>query len=521
MIILLVVLLSMATSLGLGLLRLARQTFAYNWLITAGSALIVWVMAILSRLSLPTSITLGVWQPSVIFTESPVFVLDQMSWPLIVALATLNLSVVLVGGREAARAGWQRWASLPAFTALGVLAVSAGNPLSLIMIWVGLDFLELITHLSYIGNERQRQQALVITAVRLTGVFLVLAASIYSASDGVPLRFERLGRSAVPLILLAAYLRLGLYPLTPPLFADRSLRRSLGTVTRLVGAASALILPIRSSAALQTVGMEGGWLAFWWGLTGLLALYAGLAWFFSEDELDGRPGWILGLASLSIAGAIGGMVNASLIWAIALVLSGSLLFLADVRQRASRWIVTLGGIGLTMLPFTPSWEGVRILMAPFHSAQVFYFLAIVFFLSGYLIKSIRLIGDHPAGEAWIEVFYLMGLVLFPLTHIGLGVFRSGPTPSGSLIGWIGGFAALSLSVVAMYWRRRGGTIPQWMTSLLDLIFSLRWLSGFLKVVYGFLDAVINFASQILDGEGGVLWAILWIVIVVTFLIVAV
>lgn len=519
MILLVLTILLIANSLGLGLLHLVQKKFAYDWLIIAGVALVVWALALLSRLSLPASITLGVWQPAEIFPETPAFILDEISWPLIVALATLHLAVILVGSREALSAGWRRWASVSAYTAIGILAVSAGNPLTLLMAWSGLDFTELIISLSYLSREPQRQQALRTFTLRSTGVFLVIASV---ASAGLPAAragFEWLGNGALNLLLLATYLRLGLYPLAPPLFEDRSLRVSLGTVLRLVTAAAALILIIRISTASPGGGISAGLQAFWLTFSGILACYGGLAWFFSEDELDGRPGWILGLASFSIATAVGRLPEAALAWMLAMIFSGGLLFLADVRGKMSRWVVLLGGIGLAMLPFSPSWAGVKILSLSFLPSWVLFFLASVALISGYIMKGTLLRNFQPAGENWIRFFYLAGLVLILLTYGGLGVFlNTRELDSASLLDWMGGFAVLLLASAGIYWRRRGGAVPGWITSLFDAVFSFRWLSGFLCVVYSILESIVHFFSRLIEGEGSVLWAILWLVIVVTFLI---
>lgn len=512
-------LLLMVNSLGLGLLRLALKKFSFHWLLTLGVAVVVWILAILGRASLPGEITLGEWQSPEMFIGTPGFILDEISWRLIVALTTLHLSTLLVGGQEAGSARWRRWAGISAYTAVGVLAVSAGNPLTLMMAWTWLDFLELIIYLFYISRDDQRQQVFRIIGVRLAGIFLVIAAGVYSSSGFAQLGFEHLGANVIYLVLIAAYLRLGIYPLAPPLFEDSSLRRSLGTIFRLVAASAALIPTLRVGPALQISGMGANWQAVWLIFTGSLAIYGGLAWFFSEDELTGRPGWVLGLASLSIAAAIGGMPASGLVWALALIFSGGLLFLADVRERMSRWVVLLGGIGLTMLPFTPSWDGFRIFTLPSLPSKVLYILTISALISGYFIKSNTASRGHPAEENWINIFYLSGLVLLPSTHFGLGIFQNVQRAESSFFSWFGRMAVLLLSFAGIYWRQRGGAAPRWMTSLLDAALSFRWLSALFRFSFSILNAIISFVSQLIEGKGGVLWAILWLVIITIFLII--
>ncbi len=518
MILLVLTLFLLANSLALGLLHLVWKKFAYHWLIAAGVALIVWVLALLSRFSLPEAITLSGWQLEEIYPEMPGFVLDEISWPLIVALATLHLGVVLTGSREAVSAGWWRWAGISAYTAIGVLAVSAENPLTLIMAWAGLDFLELLIYLSYLSSEQRRQQALRIIAIRLAGIFFVIASVSFAESGVTRTGLDWSGAGAIHLLLLATYLRLGLYPLAPPLFEERSLRVSLGTVLRLVSAAAALILIIRFGTTWLAAGESVGLQAFWLIFSALLGCYGALAWFTSEDELDGRPGWILGLASFSIAAAIGGTSKAGLAWVLAMIFSGGLLFLADVRDRMIRWIVLPGGVGLIMLPFSPSWAGIMPTTLPYLPSIFLFILASAAYISAFLMKGYSIRNYRPAGENWIRVFYLTGLILILLTYLGLGIFLDTPLTDISLLDWVGGFTTLLLAFAGIYWWRKGGAVPGWLINLFDAVFSFRWLSGFLNVFYSILDAIFLFFSRLIEGEGGVLWAILWLVIVLTFLI---
>ena len=140
--------------------------------------------------------------------------------------------------------------------------------------------------------------------------------------------------------------------------------------------------------------------------------------------------------------------------------SGGLLFLASVRIQISRWILILGLLGISTLPFMPTWSGTSLFAAPIDPFLVLYLISITLILWGYAYHAFQ-VKPFPTGvERWIRVIYPIGLVLLPVTHIGLGLFLRPELLDISTAGWIIGPIICILASLGFLWRYRGGQIPQ-------------------------------------------------------------
>lgn len=108
-------------------------------------------------------------------------------------------------------------------------------------------------------------------------------------------------------------------------------------------------------------------------------------WYGSSSELEGRPYWIVSMAGLAIYSSINGNQIATLAWTLALILSGSVLFLYSARGKKLTILPLMALIGITGLPFTPSvigWEGIIISGRIF--GNIVMILSVSFIILGYL-----------------------------------------------------------------------------------------------------------------------------------------
>jgi hypothetical protein len=250
---------------------------------------------------------------------------------------------------------------------------------------------------------------------------------------------------------------------------------------------------------------------------GLLTIYAGASWILSVDGLDGRPAWILGMALLSIVSALRGQPDASLAWAIAGILSGGLIFLFSVRDKISKWVALSGIIGISALPFTPAWAGTALFFQPFEPILLLFAIALVFFLAGYYHHAFLPLGVPREEDQWINPIYLIGLVILPLTHLGLGLYIYINSNGLPTVSWVVGPVLIITTIGYLVWEARGGRFPIFIINVLDVIFSFRWLSNLLILGYQTIGRFIYYLTRVIEGDGGVLWVLLWVVLLVAFL----
>lgn len=507
----------LATPLAMLIVRLARPRFAYFWLIAAFGGLLAWPLVLLSHPDQPLQIPLVTWKPEELLPVSPALLVDHISWPFALALASLALGVILTDVARAWEADWSVWAGSLAFTALGLFAVLAGNPLTLLLAWAAIDLIELVILLLEHVQSAVRERLALNFSSRVAGIVLVILAGILARSSGSSFSFETISPRINVLLLLAAGLRLGVVPLHLPFLSELPLRRGLGTLLRLVPTAASLVLLSRTAAAGVPENLAPYLLVF----SALAALYGSISWATADHELDGRQFWILGMAAFVVASSVRGQPSASLAWGIALLLSGGLLFFFSARHRSLLVLPLLGLAGFSCLPFTPAWEGVR-MYTPFTPLMFAFLISQGIFMAGYLRHALRPGLSLTGVERWVWAIYPAGLALLPLTQVLITWWGRAPEAvSGEIFppltaSWPG-LASLALAGLFIFLGRRGGSIPRSLVTAFRRVFSFGWLYRLLWSVYHSLARWIGWINLILEGEGGILWTLLLLALLFSLL----
>jgi len=289
---------------------------------------------------------------------------------------------------------------------------------------------------------------------------------------------------------------------------------------RLVSMTIALVFLSRAAFAIENGQLSG---TFWLLLLifiGLISLLSGAAWILAKNELDGRQAWIAGMSAIVIVATLRAQAGASLAWSLATLFSGGLLFLASVRSRFSLWIVLLGLVGISAIPYTIAWNGLSLFAHPFDLSLVLYLFALILLILGYARHASQ-VKAYPDGiERWIKVVYPLGLILVLITQIGLGWFIRPEVEEVPLVGWILGPLISAFAFLGFFWQLRGGSVPKIVVNILNSILSLDWIYSLIRSIYLLLSRFINFITKVLEGEGGFLWALLWIVLFLSILIIS-
>jgi hypothetical protein len=524
MLILLPVVLLLLAALTLLFLQWLRPGFGLSWLIGVGLTLAAWVLILYLRLHLVIQVTLMEWKPVTLFNESPMFLLDRISWPYAFCLVTLVLGVVLTAtARAMYHSNPFTWAGSLLTTALGLLAVISGNPLTLMFSWAAIDLAELIILLSSISEGHLSQRVVIAFSSRIIGIFFLIWAVIVSKSGSIGstqvFDFTNIPAEAGIFLLLASGLRLGVFPLHLPFSQEPRLRRGLGSVLRLVPVASALALLGR----LPSGSVPDSWVPILMALAILAVFYSGVMWLKAPDELIGRPYWFIGWAALSLICVINGSASESTAWGVAAILPGSLLFLFSAREKQIYFIPVLGFIGLTGLPFTPAasgWHG--LLGSGFSIISLLIILSVSMLILGYIRHSMRSGDQMTKVERWARVTYPLGLLVFVVADYLLGLWG---WPGSRTVGvwWAGLLTGILVSLAGYgYYRRseitlqvQGLTIfgsPLVLNSVKNYfnrmmsILRLDWFYKILIWVFRAVGDTLEGATRILEGDGGVLWA---------------
>jgi hypothetical protein len=327
---------------------------------------------------------------------------------------------------------------------------------------------------------------------------------------GEVLTFEEIPVEIGGYLMLAAGLRLGVLPPNQPHLKESSIRRGLGTVVRFVPSAASVVLLVRV-AHVEVIGV---WFIAFMVMGSLSAILSAIAWVRADNELQGRPYWILGMSALVLISSVQGLSDASTSWGLAMLFSGAVLFLITASNRWLQILPILGFIGMSALPFTPSWEGSVIFSVTPWPSRIIVYLALALMLVGYLRHAQNQSQLRDDLERWMWLVYPLGLALLPLTHFGLVYLKGLGFREISLQtpGWWGGIVSLGLVGIVIYLNRRYSVIAFRVTNRFSSIFE--WVYRFFWWLYGVLSRVFYIATRMLEGEGSVLWALLILIMLI-------
>ena len=507
----------LTTAVILLVLLFAAPYFRYHWLLATGGALLGWISVFVWQAQMPITIKFPAWQPAILFTQSPTFVGDGIAWTFALSLSTLCLAIILTA---VARSNFPRptnWVGSLILTALGILAVLADNPLTLVLIWAAIDISELIAQMRVVEDPESSERSVVAFASRAAGTFVLLWADMVSVANGQTLDFRSAPPEAGLYLLIAAGLRIGVLPLHIPHTADLSLRRGFGTGLRMISAASSLILLAR----IPSSSLASPLTPYLMILVSLAAVYGGWQWLRAPDELTARPFWLIGMGSLAVAAALRANPIGATAWSCGLILAGGALFLSSEQNKWLPRALLVGAWGISALPFSltaTGWNSGVIPPLLGWLAWPFLIFAHGMLVAGFIRHSLRTTTrvsseDQPI---WAKNVYPIGIALLLLTAILLGLFGwSGTLQIGS---W---FVALLTSVLTV------GLI--WLTPRLRILNPVRahwvrpantswieWGYQLLWSLYRRLGRVSNAISNVLEGESGVMWTLLFLVLFISF-----
>jgi hypothetical protein len=510
-----------------------RPKFGTSWLIAASVSIIAWFIIFFFRLRLPTLIQVFSWQPSELHLFGHFsLIMEYDNWPYLLSLITICLAVIF---SDAARTRYemtpQSWAASLVITSFGLLAILAGTSLSLMMTWIIVDVYELVYLLGLKEEGQSLPNIIQSFIVRIASILVLVFATLQGWREVGSFDLTQIPQNASFFFLLAAGLRLGAFPLNLPFLQEPSLRRGVGSIIRLAPVAASLSLLSRLPTEVLPAQLLA-WKPLFMGLLSAAALYAAVRWLLASDEIEGRPFWIIAWASMATASVINGAPTASLAWGIALLLPGSLLFLNFPRIQRMNFLLYFGLIGIIGLPLTPAASGWAGFVSNGVTVWTFLFiLTHAIMVLGYLERVMQAGGEAGALESWARLVFPLSLIIIIQAVIALGLVGwPGSLTSG--VWWLG-LVSIFILTAAFYLIRRLGLTPPYLkiTSssksgnalnhilpLFEKFFRFGWLYQLLWLLFRFVERILKGFSMILESQGGVLWTILLLVLLISVLL---
>jgi hypothetical protein len=501
-----------------------RPSISYLWLMGAGAALLTWAIVLAFHWFEPPPVLIEVWNIGVNEPFVLKWSLDRLSWPYAFAMCSLLLAVMLTeSARLQEKVTPLLWAGSLAVNGAALLGVMANGPITLILAWTAIDIIEAWVLFSNARDPSKIERIALAFFVRVFGSLAVLWAMAFSVSRGVFLNFENIFPETGIFLLVAVGLRLGVLPLHLPVAEEVEVRRGLGTLIRFASPASSLVLLSHLPAGMQTaVGAE-----VITSLAVIIGLYGALMWVTSSDAISGRPFWLISLTTLAVGMALGGNPNLTIIPGMTLIFIGGVIFLFTQRRRWMVIIPLAACVSMIGLPYTPAAGSLQFMAAsPFTIVDISYMLTYVFLMAGYIRHTRQMSQGPERQERWLVVVYPAGLLtliagywalmaIFPETFFSPGVWWAAAVIALLTFGGVALFDRYGRILVekspwtVMVLQRAG----QFTSNVLSLDWVYQIGSGLFRVV----QLVIQFLATMLEGDGGVLWAMVLLVLLLSFL----
>lgn len=504
----------------------ARKAVGLPWLVAAATALITWGLVLALRWLPSEPAVLSGSYTGHIQTGQLVFAVNDQTWAYAFSLVSLLLAVLFSAPmRFVPDQNPVAWVGAMLVTAAGYLAVTAESILTLIIAWTLIDVLELLILLLTVRREEVLQRGVLHLGIRAVGTLFAVWGLMVSTVSGSGQALEGKLLEAGPFLLLAAGLRLGVIPLHLAISQEPTMSRDISSVLRLTGPLSSLAILSRLPPTVATPQLAVPLLL----VTGLAALYGSSMWLAARNVLIARPYMIIALGGLAMACAIRGRPQAALAWGTMLLLVGGFLFLYQYSSRGLSVILAIIVLGATGIPFTPAaagWQGLVVL--PFTLLDLFMIAAYALLLIGIVRHGFKPEFTMMVGERWIQSLYVTGLVILPISYALVGVFGwKGSVTLGNP--WASLGAVLLAAAVGMlaFRLKPEGRLPgsvnwAWLMirrvgTWLAKLFSFEWLFKLIGSGYTVLSKLIEGFTRILEGDGGVLWALVLLALLFSLL----
>lgn len=449
------------------------------------------------------------------------------AWQLSFFFLLMMESIVVVSLARYERDDWSQDQSVrqrvvfPAVlltSAAALLTVWMANIAGLLISWVVLTFAWLLLLWAMTGEQVSAKRLLPRGGAMLLGVLLLWLAVAFSGLEGGSLVLQGTASGRVNMILLmAAMVPLGALPFQ----WWRPLAWSLPSETAVI----AHLAPVVAGGSLLTrlesftPGQDAAYLLVTTSL-GLMGLLVGIsiAWMYVASPDRALSGLALAQAGIVVLAA--GWVGANGVLAATRILLlgiGGLYLAARWSPRKLPWPAIVPLLALAGFPLTAGYTGLVELYDAWLTNQQSVLLIIGVLLLMFLLAAGILIvrREMPQSDLVEKALSIRArhYLALALPSIGLLALPGSTASDTSLWSWIAVIAAIAGSLVLSRYETRIHDTQLALRRALHLGFAARRLLRLLARVGSGLDSLVREMAAILEGEGGMLWLLVFVIVI--------
>jgi hypothetical protein len=495
-IILVVALVALASS------NLFGRGFRSNWLLATSAAFVSWLSLLFLRFRLPLTLEFSSWWVGDGLVQSTSFVVDEFSWSIAFAIGSLLLSGLFLSVHYSITAPWHSWLPPLGLAAVAILATFSGDALAFAFTFTLVDSLVFALQIVSSRTPDERRSSLTVYFVNLVSILLLIGA--WSLSEPWPV-------TANLVILLSIALRLQVFnsdrgtKTVFPARVDHSIMLRGGSF------AASLALVVRG------IPLGENLLPLVVAVLILPAGYAGYRVLISSDVSGSTHYWAFGNSILALAASIGGNAAASLAFGMFAMFGAAFFTIVPGQRHQQLAMIGLGLLALSSLPFTPGSAVSTIYKAPVTLVNYAFLAVQGMLVAGWILQRKREQTNESPAEPWISSIRTLGTYAQPSIFLlyGFGLSQPlGPTQLENPL-WPSAGILLLAGLFSFLRSRKMSLLPDRLSGSLQRIASLNWIEYLFMRLFAAIGFGLNILARILEGQAGVLWAVLLIALLLS------
>jgi hypothetical protein len=489
------------------------------WLISVLGSISAWVLVLVIKSRLPYSFSTSLFLNLGVESVLPAFQFDIINWPFVLSICGLVVGALMV---SSARIGvdsncWE-WAGILLLGALGISGCLSANILTAVVI-LGLFDLVDVTIILLTGESKENINESLKNAVwRLISLVLFMTAFAWQMSQtGAADDWKTLLPGPGYVILAGCMLRMTLIPSTKITGNPRKSTNGLYVTRFIVGFLMSTALVIQ----LPFHSGESIWknvLLIYLFIISLISTFM----IIRNRENEQTLFWQIFAGSLVCAEYLYGFSAAGIFFTITAAVISQVLILNYPVSRYSKGIGFFALLGFSGLPFTPNNTG----LAGFNwNGQIpgflFLFPAIIAFFA--FIRNLlnKTSKTNPDEERWAGFLSPTGLI-FPIITpwiISLNWLPDRFVMNVSIQALIVSFAGTGLFLAELFHFMNIDALNARINSMTGIIKQRASVLTSKSNISFELDIQrpAHFLTELFEGDGGILWAILCLVLVITII----
>jgi len=490
------------------------------WLATAAASLFIWLLVMF----IPRNQTIALnWQNWFFASGTHIglyFQIEVRNWGIIAALTTIHVAFLFTSAsKEDFGRDYILWIAETAAIALTFAVLCAADLWSLIICWTAMD-IGIWFYQLFLRKKFESDRLVRAFMFRFSGSLLLIFATARIAGGGHSLLLKDIPASSSALIFLAALLHSGIFPLPLPEDEHNSHAAVLDFLTFLLPSISSLflvtLLPNHQISFLLGIILGAGALI---GLV-LLVFISGKAVSETKAVYNLVVSFVLFITYRFITKTISGLQG----WFILILVFCAWLLLHERRGKNTILFPVLVMIFFSGLPFSlMSYGNSGILMSGFGIPALVSFGMHLFLLLIFARFISREKADFNDLGTTSQFTYSVALFI-TISGLVLIEFHTLAASEVELTdAWAGMLIAILTLGFHLWLGNRSRALPaenqleRIDTNQITRMLSFDWLFNWTRTIMNWTRPLVAGFSLLLEGEGGVLWSIVFLALLVTLI----